>query len=1393
MVTHSKKTYLFIVSSLFIALILASNFYINNNFTTNVKEFENEKPSNKLLNDKPLSSGLNLTDHISGSGLNQTVRVYMVNASTSKNNRNYFDIPSPADKTYLSYGDFNFTFQNNYTTDYVIESNSSLYPQNFIENYKFNTNPIYSRVEIVPNMNKTRGSLYNLTDSKNLKSYWKLNSSTNGLLNFTVYANFSKIAAGHYVNFNRSKILGFLLSLSYNVSKAANLTVKMFDFNSLKWENVTTPKLINSTSIQYLSERPIDENLNYINAANTTLIQFIFSRTDTVEFNVTLFDFNINSTMGFELPITTNNQVALEFDLKGEKTTVNGFYAWIRALNLQKAANTSLNITLYQANGTVDRSIFGELQKNNIKPDYSKKIDSILVVNYTSDKLSYFAFNVGNAANLTLYNYYIVVRSNSSEAIYTLVTLPWYAYGDDATEQELKRSTDGGTNWNNAKLSIGSYTSGGQLDASQFKLNVTRGYIPSDFKIKNVITLNIQNITIEDYAIQNVGKSALTWGLGRWKTHNFTIPIANNTQLNFRVQLSWNNTIIKGFKFNVTYFAKSYRVENALSSYNASYNGAPMWTLNYTLNLKDPKFNDWNFSAFWFIYLDYLTPHNLTTPELQQVFSKTSGESVFLENAAYDKVVVTTNIVNRSNPTDYSGPYLLNLTSPNFIYRMKSYINYNGTLWETFGFMFGDNISLSVEIQDQYYKAPKNGTATVCLFYPNGTKYEGSELVSTNGSVLRAIPVLFYAFENRTILNVTNSIPVQGQYMLGYFWTNGSAIGCRSIPINISSYDIYNLNCIYSAKQDINILSGSVSHILDTYNLLYATVNETTGKSLPNFYPVNQSDLTEEFVYSFASQNFPVYLNSFLQNETILNPGEKVNFKIGVRNGHPFVDLNVKLRIQLVSYANPEWIIAESTSPTRLIKTIGDPSDTYTFNINLTIPTLQPDEIWKGVNAPIRKAGAMTLVTVYIEDKDVGTYDPQTYSLLVNQTDDQYEGYIYSFKTTLNATGPSLLKDFSREQCLYLPENTSFVINIYDQNYVSSYLQIEKTFSLKTNSTFTTPFCEPEHPTNGQSVHISSHLRTEFGTSLSGKSVSCSYYSGSSWHTLQSNTTNAQGLVTYDINSLDLDIEENSTWFKLSWNGDNYVNLNSLNFTISFTIQTNKLSINFEGKDKNVVYKNTEMMFSFTIENTGQSVLQIKSIDFDIDEDLDYKIVESNDILLNHLKPDESVIIKILVKIPDFDIRYFNITIKIKAQNTISTETFTEDLKIIFTVLDKDILDFFRDNLMIFIIAIFVLIWLLALVYARQTTKKLQKPATKEPEKKAPKRPKYVTVSELEAEKAAEVKQEREAHPIDLKEEEKLREAKKKPEQPEPDKKSTDLDALLEKEGLDKKKKSNLK
>ena len=115
---------------------------------------------------------------------------------------------------------------------------------------------------------------------------------------------------------------------------------------------------------------------------------------------------------------------------------------------------------------------------------------------------------------------------------------------------------------------------------------------------------------------------------------------------------------------------------------------------------------------------------------------------------------------------------------------------------------------------------------------------------------------------------------------------------------------------------------------------------------------------------------------------------------------------------------------------------------------------------------------------------------------------------------------------------------------------------------------------------------------------------------------------------------------------------------------------------------------------------------------------------------------------------------------------TFSVETYNSQTKevnlfhdsVTFTLYDSPITTFLGNYIMLIMIGIFLIVWGFSLIYRKRMIKKIETPV-EEPSMKRPRRGKYVPVSEI---------------PKKEEPEEELEEKEKK----------TDLDSLLEEEGL---------
>jgi hypothetical protein len=1283
----------------------------------------------------------------------------------------------------LSYGDLNFSFQNNYTTEYILEDDNALYPEDHVQTYEFDTN----NFNLTLNNGTTSDSTKSHLVDDNTGTFWTF-TSVNDVLNITIDGNFTGAVDvdNNYAPFNRYNILGIINFLTCKINESsASLTVRIKNNTDSTWNTVLDNINVSTNSgIHDINEIVINENLDYIDLNDECHVEFVYNKNTTGDFDLELYEISLQSTMGFELDITDTDYVALEFDLRGESSRVNGFYAWIRTLNVSDAKDKSLNISLYKADGLLTRTASNLRTEGLIDPNYSLLIDNIIVP-YLADNISYFEFNLGNTTDLSYYNYFIVIKSNATEGVYSLVTIPYNQYGDPedathATEHLLKTTVNDGSTWSNSVTSIGggAYNTG-QLDASSFKINITRGYMPSDFngqfKIQD-LELDDKDMTFSPFN-DNDPDYIKEWGKATW-IHDFTAAIPGNLNNDFQVNLTWDHNITMGVEFNVSYSVEAYKIETATSTYHIEYDGVPEWNLSYSFN---PNLLNWNFSKFWYIYPNTMVPQNLynITNDYSDLFTP-AEISTFTEDSNYNIYNASYNLITGSS----NGTFVLELTSFNCMNEMSSYINFNGNLLETRGFMYGDNISVKIGLQNKLGLATTGGNANVTLFQ-DGLAYRN--LNSTTGVASTDENILYFNFGDQTILNVTDSDTLGSEYYLGYFWTNGTEIGCKKVQIYLESYDI-NINDInYLSLADVNSLTGNTTGSLyDDYSLLIGSVNETTGTSRPEYYPIN-NDVSENFAYIIPSYgeedpyDLRVSMLNFKKSENIFNPEETVNFKLQMQNLDDVIPFNVKIKFQLVSHANNEWVINETVSDPINFKPIGDNGNINEFDVSLKIPKKDTNtKIWEGFNSPIRLGGAKTIFTIYIEYDgqyhDVGSYTTSDDSLIVSQKENEFEGHILALETRENFYEGRFTQYFDRDVCLYTQSgsNSTFVINSYTRFYSSSYNQSIKSFPLKLNSKFESITTDPED-IYGEFFDISSILMTEFGTIITDKEVTCQYKNGSTWENISSQITDINGITNFAINTTIIDVG-NNFFLRLLWSGNSTITNCSQEIPINKVVHSNDIDFTFS-MAISIIYKNSYNFLTFQLYNNGTSTMEINvnTISIDVTGSLTTTFYY-NSIEMEHLNPGETTNLNFEIYCGDVSFNQINFSFSIEAQNKLTKETtIFKSSMISLEVIEPPFIESLSWIISILIISIFIAIFVISVLYARSTRNKIKRSLEKSVQQKRPQRGRYVKVSEIKPE---------------------IKESKKKPietmkeeasEIEKTSKKTTDLDSLLEEKGLKEK------
>jgi len=294
---------------------------------------------------------------------------------------------------------------------------------------------------------------------------------------------------------------------------------------------------------------------------------------------------------------------------------------------------------------------------------------------------------------------------------------------------------------------------------------------------------------------------------------------------------------------------------------------------------------------------------------------------------------------------------------------------------------------------------------------------------------------------------------------------------------------------------------------------------------------------------------------------------------------------------------------------------------------------------------------------------------------------------------------------------------------------------------------------------------------TEFGSILSGKNVTCQFQNGSSWENISSQITDTNGITNFKINTTTINVGDSFT-LRLSWLGNNTIENCSSIIPINKIIQSNNIYFTFSIATL-IIYKNSYNSLKVQLTNNGTStmIINVNSINVDITGSLSTTLY-FNTIEMQNLEPGESTNLIIEIFCGDVSFDQININISIEAQNVMSLETVIFKSSIIsLKVIAPPFLDNLTWLISILIVAIIIAVWLISIIYTRNTKKKIKASLEKPIQKPKPRRGRYVKVSELKPADQA----------IDKKRKEP---AKKEAEVEEESKQTTDLDSLLEEKGL---------
>ncbi|MBN2157079.1 MAG: hypothetical protein JW776_13630 [Candidatus Lokiarchaeota archaeon] len=1288
-----------------------------------------------------------------GSGDPQTVRSYVQKTDSESNQVDDFNISTPTSPSAVYSSSMNFTILSDYETVHTFETDSVLdYPrsdENSRQNPGWTTSESTSTDSlIITDGTSTIGStgFTGLVDT-NPNSYLGLNSEfspPDNMVNITYSANFTNVPG-----FVKARTIGFRLIMDRIISRAVTATIYLTNIQTgqldlMKTQTWNDPDLIEEITLT-------NTRLSYLNANNQVNITIVLSNSFN-SFYVLYNDLKVEALIASETAISTTNYVAMEFDVQGI-VNVTGFFAWIRTLT-PTLPNSELAVKLYRANQTGTRSTVVSTTQLNLEPELL--MNSRIIDNYEGDEYAYIPFNADHSPiELNVSNYFVVLSANTS-SIYSVVTIPYSDSDGDATNQDpdqrvdhlfLRSSNGNPGTW--SKVLVG----GGQVDAAPFAINLTRPWLPEEIDMK------IDDRAVKSYSLTTgiyAQTSGYRWGLAKWN-HIFETEIRDDAN-NITIPIEFNKSLTLNLVFNVNYTAVVYNIESTITKFSVEFGDNPAWELNYTLN--SAIYTGWTLKNFSFV-----VPVDWSVTELLD-------EN---RNSILDDYEESTegNFVEYWILETENGIYSLYADSPNYVHEMKSYLHYEDHYWPTYGFMQGDNISVSMGILNYTKNSSEifTGDSTVNLYDPDNALLIPNELVDTTPDDTEAIlingkPVLLthYQYDFENILNTTE-ITQMGKYSLVFKWNGGNELGYQIQPIFIMEYGVDIMNIAEDLNKRVDVILSSIQRNLtsaSTYNVSVFAINDTTGSSGDGNYHIN-----ETLGWEYLDYGFDINLTHILVNESLFNPGEIIKVNLTFESFNLYWDNDLMINAQFVQSTNYDWIVMEQSTSFKL-GMVGSGTESNTIELEFTVPT-----DYKGINAPIRLNPFVLKIQTEINGAKLNDRIVDIVFPFIEKSETEFEGKIMMKSMIHHRPGP-IGKIFSAEinRVEELVHSTAtYLLQISDSYYVTCSLSEYDTFNSKPIAIFSD--VSTVDLIWGSDFKLQGYLMDEFSQNIKNQTISVEVFNGSEWITF--NQTDEKELVTEDngffTGTFDSNIVSKSTnlKIKLTWMGNTTIFGTST--TLDFAMITYSDSIRIEivnSTDQVFLKEKQENTLIFKITNIGNSTLKDFAVDFAF-PGTTFRIGDISYSSEKQLNPYEFFFIEYYVTIPaSYQENEGIIQVQVTCKNHDSNEVVQNSSSFELTVLTSSFLDnldgFFKT---LFFIGLIGLI-LGSTYFSWNTYKKLQKvPEKEKKEEKRPRRGRYVEVAKLQKQKPEDVVEESEAIT------------------PEKEKETADLDDLLKEEGLE--------
>ncbi|MHA1734137.1 MAG: hypothetical protein ACTSU5_19520 [Promethearchaeota archaeon] len=1219
----------------------------------------------------PHPAGVVIDEEFTGQGTNQTVRVYLQNSSELVHRNGSITLDAASSNSRLTKANASFYFERNYTTTYQIEDDSAFdRPRNVSKSYSYNVTN-YGDYQV---NGTVHGVDANIT-GEDPATYMNVTSITDAgkdIVNMSIVANFSGLklhevvfpdqGADYDYDYNRSLGLRFTVNLSVFVpgdgSQEVPMQASVWDWISSQWVTVGTSS-VNLTR-QELSFEIVNKNLRYINSSECAMFHLNFSHDEAnPDFNVTIFNVNASAILAMEIPFGGANWTALEFDLRGD-ALLHGAYIWVRCLDTDfSGGDINLTLSVFRANRTGLRSMddpgntHPELWINHDKevrarPDWTDKIYEVNYTDYSGDGYVLFNFSLdaANSQLLDISNYFIVLNS-TQEAVprFSLVvipsrvapeSIPSFAPWDPKADAQLQvdhlllKSDDNGSTW--VRKFLKTSTQEGACDASPFGLNITRRWMPEEINA-SIEFLGIQNSVNKSYPYNET--SPLEWGLGVW-VNDFPDEIPNDGDY-FNIDLNWTRSTSESLWFSCNLSVTAYSIENATSLYNYT-TSRFNWVLNYTLDLSQYSQVNWSYVEFW-----YLFPNDWNTVQLVLPSFAVDNSSAVLQD----------------NLTDYSeynimfsdqGTYSLTLSSPNYIYNITAFINFEDTLWPSQNFMVGDNVSVMAGVKDPNWDPSliDNGDTNCSLYGFGGAPLAGAAKLNDSTVDEKTNKISLYKFDE----DVLYEIPVDatpGVYTILVQWNNGSEIGCLAYDISITYYNL-SISSVYldpedSSKNTMRYTVNGNNATQSKFSVFTFAGNSSGVQDLDEVsYGINQTG---------AGQVGDIKISQYLQNETFLNPGEWIEFNLTVQNVNEVLEKDIKVKVSLVYIAKEDWVLTSVTSPTVTLNYTGGLNDTITFNMSAQMPTD------RGENCPLRYSAVKTEITFFENDEDLGAFlVDQKFALFTDFTESEYDGFLLTGKYYSHVSGVSFYSQFSRASECVLPGDTDYFVYVMDDDGLANQMRVNKTVGMKVQSTVSSVETTPTAVNWNHEFNVSGTVVDELGNPIGGVTLAMSRLDNGTWvdaHDVNAGTTitaDADGNFVARLNSSQFE-EYASNVLRVTWAGDSLHLALDENLSIPLTYYERELSISVVTPVELEGNKDNEVRLVLT--NTGNCTLlnlTISNISFG---QYTLSVLQLDQSELTSLAPGESITVYYKASIPRLSSGatvYFNVTVEAQVFET---------------------------------------------------------------------------------------------------------------------------------------------